>query len=264
MDACIFNIQHYAVNDGPGIRTTVFFKGCPLNCIWCHNPESISKEIEQYEATETLDNNTFRVMKKFGYRLPVKELMKEVRKDKTFYQESSGGVTFSGGEPLLQHEALLEICNLCKDENINIVLDTSGMANNDIFAEIISKTNLVLFDIKLIDNHLHKKYTGFDNKQILQNLQYIDKSGQPYHARIPLIPGITDTSRNLEDIFDVIKKLSNVKQVDLLPYHDISKSKYNKLKYKNALQGLKKQDDKTLNSIRSYFQTTGLPAKIGG
>ncbi len=264
MDACIFNIQHYAVNDGPGIRTTVFFKGCPLNCIWCHNPESISPGIEQYETTETLEDNTFRVMKNVGYRLPVKELLKELLKDKTFYEESGGGVTFSGGEPLLQHEALFEMCGLCKENDLHMVLDTSGMADKNVFLKSISKTDLVLFDIKIIDLHLHKKYTGIGNKQILQNLQHLDESGQPYHARIPLIPGITDTSRNLEDIFDVIKKLSNIKQVDLLPYHDISRSKYARMKYKNALCGLKKQDNKMLNNIRSYFQTTGLPVKMGG
>jgi pyruvate formate lyase activating enzyme len=232
--------------------------------MWCHNPESKSMEIEQYEAIETLDNNNFRVMKKIGYRLSGKELMKEIMKDQTFYEESGGGVTFSGGEPLLQHKALQVICDLCEQENIHRAIDTSGMADKEIFENSIKKTNLVLFDLKIVDHHLHKKHTGIGNKQILQNLQHLDESGQPYHIRIPLIPGITDTPRNLEDIFNVIKKLSNIKQVDLLPFHDISKSKYTKMKYKNELQGLKKQNDKTLNRIRSYFQTTGIPVKIGG
>src|SRR6056297_2087907 len=160
MLATIFDIKHFAVHDGPGIRQTIFFKGCPLNCWWCHNPESQNKTPENYTQTNKLDGKTFRKEATLGYQISVEELIKIIVGDQIFFEESGGGVTFSGGEPLMQSDILLEILKRCKENNIHTCIDTTGFASGETLQVIAEKNDLFLYDLKLIDDELHQKYTG--------------------------------------------------------------------------------------------------------
>ena len=169
----IFDIKRFAVHDGPGIRTSVFLKGCPCSCRWCHNPESIKPYPQKISKTISLDGKTFKKEEFIGSSMCVFDVMSEIRKDKIFYDESGGGVTFSGGEPLMQSEFLLELLKECKNENIHTTVDTSGFVNEGKLLEIIDYVDLFLYDLKLINNELHKKYTGVSNKMILQNIQIL-------------------------------------------------------------------------------------------
>ena len=168
----IFNIKHFAVHDGPGIRTTVFFKGCPLSCRWCHNPESINPNLEEIEVPYARVSVTAKKCGKdtVGKKVQVSEIMSEVLKDVIFYDESGGGITISGGEPLMQPDFLFSLLKECKIHNIHTCVDTSGYAPRKIIESIVDYVDLFLYDIKLLDNEEHVRYTGVKNDRIFQNL----------------------------------------------------------------------------------------------
>lgn len=239
----IFNIQHFSLHDGPGIRTTVFFKGCPLRCAWCHNPEGISGSVQtvfipekcikcgicrDIRNEETALNCPAAAIEVTGREISDEELMKEILSDSEFYASSGGGVTFSGGEPLLQTEFLKVLLEKCVKHGIHTAIDTSGFAPAEKFALINDQADLYLFDLKLINDELHKKYTGVSNMLILNNLKYLSDSGKRIFIRIPLIPGITDTDENIEGIIDFLKDIK-FEQINLLSYHAFAKNKYIKL-----------------------------------
>ena len=252
-EGIIFDIKRYAINDGPGIRTTVFLKGCPLNCWWCHNPEGINSKIEKFNKKDTV-----------GYNLNVKDIINEILKDHIFYNESGGGVTFSGGEPLLQIDFLHSILIECKKNNLNTAIDTCGYSTIDNIDKIYDKVDLFLFDLKFINEKEHLKYTGKSNKIIIKNLIYLSNKGKKVQIRIPLIPNITDTSENLISIKQFIDKLRYIDEICLLPYNKYAEVKIAKFNLNSKIKKLSTQTDKKLNQIKKIFETKKYKVKVGG
>ncbi|NLJ41110.1 MAG: radical SAM protein [Clostridiales bacterium] len=212
----IFDIIEFAVHDGPGIRKTVFFKGCPLRCNWCHNPESQSFEKEVMVIKGRRSD--------CGMKYEATALAEELLKGKEILEKSRGGITISGGEPLAQPAFLLELIEALKP--VHIALDTSGYAPNRIFKSVTEGVDLVLFDIKHTDPVVHKRVTGVDNRLILENLEYLCSTDKEFYVRIPLIPGINDTMKNMEKIAELIKGARGLTKVDILPYHKTAGAKY--------------------------------------
>ena len=253
----IFDIKRFAINDGPGIRTTVFLKGCPLRCQWCHNPESISRKpqltfrsgfcIQCGSCMNICPNNAIRMEQSerkisiepglcrdngsctdicptdaltlTGRTISPAEVLTEVMKDIIFYEQSDGGVTFSGGEPLAQADFLCECLELCKAKNIHSTIDTSCYAKQETVKKVARIADLFLCDIKHMDSELHKKYTGVDNKLILKNISLLSELGKQIIIRVPLIPGINDFQENLEETQAFAAKLKNIVNIDFLPYN---------------------------------------------
>lgn len=259
MKGRIFNIQRFSVHDGPGIRTTVFFKGCNLRCKWCHNPESYQPEIQmQYFADRCIScrmceqvcpvgvkiENHHRVgmencilckkceavcmqdaIKISGYEMEKEELLEIVKKDRRYYENSNGGVTVSGGEPMLQWEFLREFLPMVKKEGISTALDTAGNVPFSWFEEVLPYVDLILLDLKIMDGGLHKKYTGVDNRKILENAEKLLKMGVRMHIRVPLMAGINDTDQNADLLWNFVKGYPNVEEIRLLPYHTMGLEK---------------------------------------
>lgn len=244
MKATIFDIQRNSYVDGPGIRTTVFFKGCNLRCKWCHNPESqnFEKEILFYKNKCTVcgrcQNLTVRDEKFFcfndakeicGKEYTVDEIFAELIKDKTFYETSGGGVTFSGGECMLQTEFLEEILKKCKENNIHTAIDTAGHIKWESFERIIPYTDMFLYDIKIMDSEKHKKYTGVGNELILTNLTKLLESGVRVWVRVPVISGVNDNEEEIKKINMFFKMSGYPEKIELLPYHAMGEHKYSAL-----------------------------------
>ncbi|HAN17160.1 MAG: hypothetical protein A2X13_06205 [Bacteroidetes bacterium GWC2_33_15] len=264
MTGTIFDIKHFAIHDGQGIRQTIFFKGCPLTCWWCHNPESQSIKPEKFTRVNKLDNKEFLKKVTIGYQVSVEELFKTISGDKIFFEESNGGVTFSGGEPLMQSEFLFEIAQACKQNGIHTCLDTTGFAPEKTIQEIAGVIDCFLFDIKLIDNEFHKKYTGVSVDGILRNLKWLDKNHKNVILRFPVIPGITNTEKNLNDIKAFIATLKNTHHIDLLPFHTISKSKYKRFNKEYKMGDTPALSDDDLLLLKTKFESTGMKVSIGG
>jgi pyruvate formate lyase activating enzyme len=261
--AVIFNIMRFSTQDGPGIRTTVFFKGCPLSCWWCHNPESqrLQPELLYLEercrhcgdcvtacpqhAIEQVNGavRTSALCRRCGQcaevcqaearqiagrRLTVGELVAEIERDLVFFEESGGGVTLSGGEPLAQPRFVSALLAACRDRGIRTVLDTSGYAPSSVFLDVALAADLVLFDLKLMDPLKHKQYTGVSNRRILGNLKELVARGRPVIVRIPVMPGINDTDDEIRQFARYLAELP-ISQVELLPYHHIGAGKYKRL-----------------------------------
>ena len=266
MEGIVFDLRRYSVYDGPGIRTTVFLKGCPLNCTWCHNPESRKLQPESYRKIikKNLGYSYTETIEHFGSVVTTEEIMTEIEKDILFFDDSGGGVTFSGGEPLMQPDFLNELLLKCNKSGIHTAVDTSGCAARSGYEKIIDKTNLFLFDLKIIDEAAHIKYCGSSNKQILENLEFLVESGAEINIRIPLIPGITDTEQNLNDIRNVVSLYPAIKTVSLLPYNEIAENKYNRMN-KTYLPGtLVTQSEERLKEIESIFENLNLNIKLRG
>ena len=248
--ANLFDIQRNSFVDGPGIRTTVFFKGCNLHCTWCHNPESQSAKPEMMfyknkcgncgkckekcpnslESCELCGKCTFYcpndAREICGKEYTVDEVLREIRKDKTFYKTSGGGVTFSGGECLLQIDFLEAILKECKRNGIHTAVDTAGHVPFVCFERILPYTDLFLYDIKCYDSEKHKKYTGTSNELILSNLKRLLQSGKAIWIRIPIIPDVTDNEEELLTIKAFLSSYGCPEKVELLPYHDMGEHKY--------------------------------------
>ncbi|QZY55155.1 trans-4-hydroxy-L-proline dehydratase activase [Crassaminicella profunda] len=295
----IINIQKYSVHDGPGIRTTVFLKGCPLNCWWCHNPESQNfkheimffKErckgcgtcvkrcpqecielssgfpvIHQENCTLCGNCTDFcpnGALEYVGKDLTVRELMKEIKKDEIFYEESGGGVTFSGGEPMCQADFLKDLLKECNMREIHTTIDTSGYTDWENFEKIADQVDLFLYDLKIMNDELHKKYIGVSNKIILENLKKLSSKGANIYVRMPIIKGINDDD---EHINESIKFLSNlhITQVNLLPFHKMGMDKYKRLEMEYKLSGMEKPSTERMAQIQEKFKASGLKVKIGG
>ena len=267
MEGTIFYIKKYAIHDGPGIRTTIFMKGCPLDCWWCHNPEGRSPEIEIIKLKIPKIISGISNQKKeesFGKRVTVTEVMKEILKDKIFYEESGGGVTFSGGEPMMQFDFLLSLLKSCKNEGLSTIIDTCGYAQTEKFKRIYKWVDLFLYDIKIIDDNNHKKYTGVSNKLILKNLKQLLNKGEKVQIRIPLIPGITDSNENLESIARFLDTLNNINEIRLLPYNKLGEYKIKKFNRTDRLGKLPTQTDKEIKNKCKPFESHGYKVKIGG
>lgn len=260
----IFDIKKFAVHDGPGIRTTVFFKGCPLHCLWCHNPESFCAEPQQMLSNNKIGSQKFENKITLGREISADQLLIEILKDEVFYKTSGGGVTFSGGEPLAQIDFLENLLSKCKNKNIHTTVDTSGFVNISKLKQVINLVDLWLYDLKLFDNGLHKKFTSVENNLILSNLEFLLNNKENVNIRIPLITEITDTESNLDLILSYLKKIGFDQKINLLPYHNSAASKYKKLDLKNPVKTLIKQTPVKLKQIERRFTDAGFSAKLGG
>ena len=263
----IFNIQRFAIQDGPGIRTTVFFKGCPLRCWWCHNPESHKILPEKFNGCNLrrgFDQSFSMEKDEIGKEISVNELVNEVVKDRMFFDESSGGVTFSGGEPLMQPEFLANSLAEIKSIGIHSVVDTCGYASLEIINEIAPLVDLFLYDLKLINDSEHEKYTGVSNQLILKNLTIIDQLGKKIIIRIPIVPDVTNTNENLFALRGFISYLSNVIEINLLPYHRAGEGKYAKYDKENKMGQVESPESTSMENIKLFFGELNCKVKIGG
>lgn len=231
MQGIIFDIKRFAIHDGPGIRTTVFFKGCPMKCPWCHNPES------QKKCPERVTNNGKKEI--IGEKRSVDEVIAEIEKEVVFYDESRGGVTFSGGEPLAQPRFLQALLKECRKRDIHTTLDTTGYVSPKTFKSIMDKVDMFLYDLKIMDDKKHIQCTGVSNRLVLENLKILSKKGKKVIIRFPVIPGITDTEENIKKVGTFVSSLKNIEEIDLLPYHRIAEGKYLHLKKENKMKEMK-------------------------
>ncbi|MBA7483137.1 Choline trimethylamine-lyase activating enzyme [subsurface metagenome] len=295
----VFNIQRYSIHDGPGIRTTVFLKGCPLNCWWCQNPESqLSKQEMVFWGDRCIGcgacsticpsgaiqiKNGIPITEKekcilcgkciekcpalaremIGEKLTTEEVIKEIEKDLVFYEESCGGVTFSGGEPLGQSEFLKSLLNCCQKKKIHTAVDTSGYISWEILNKISSKVDLFLYDLKLMDNERHKKYTGVSNEIILENLEKLSTVHNNIFVRFPVIPGINDDYQNIKEIGEFLSPLE-ITQVNLLSYHHIGKDKYRRLGRTYKLVTTQPPSKEKLPEVSAILRKFNLNVKLRG
>lgn len=296
----IFDVRKYSIHDGPGIRTTVFFKGCPLSCVWCHNPEGQSPApeilflesrcircgkcmevcpqnavIQEGEAYYTdaqhcvmcgdcLTICTPGAREIAGKTMTVAEVMALIEQDVPFYDESGGGVTCSGGEPMLQRHFLADLLRACKEKEIHTTLDTCGFATWEALDSVRSFVDLFHYDIKLVDDAQHQKFTGVSNSLILSNFIRLANLGHRMIIRVPLIPGITDNEENLRQIALLAKDLPSVERVDLLPYHDIAIQKYRRLGKPYPLEDLAPMADEAAQQLAGIFSDYQIPVRVGG
>lgn len=290
----------YSIHDGPGIRTTVFLKGCPLNCWWCHNPESQELkeqlmlfpnrcigckaciEVCPQKAIKEIDDMVITNIKECihceectkvcyaearemaGKTMTVDEVVAEVLKDKDFFQQSKGGVTFSGGEPLMQPSFLIALLKEMKKLNIHTTIDTCGLASKEIIEEVSQLADLFLYDLKHMDSEKHEKYTGVPNNIILENLKLLRDLNKEVYIRIPIIPTINDSTEALEAFRDFIKTLPNVKMVNLLPYHKIGQEKYKRLGKTYRMTGIEEPTKEAMDFYADIIKGIGVNVKIGG
>jgi len=296
----IFDIKKFSLHDGPGIRTTVFFKGCDMRCRWCHNPESHRLEPELMfrpdrcigcqscltvctQKAISLNDDVITHQKEkciqcgrcadvcnaqaremVGRESTVEEVMTEIEKDLPFYVQSGGGVTFSGGEPLLQKDFLSALLHSCKARGIHTAVDTCGYADWKDIDSIRNQTDLFLYDLKLVDDVLHRKHTGVTNKNILRNLQKLSDGGQDIIIRVPIVPGITDTKENIHHIGELTMRLSHLRRLDILPYFHIAAEKYQRLHRVYDLTETRPPSAERMSQIADLLRDFGLKVHIGG
>lgn len=265
MKGLIFDIKRYSINDGPGIRTTVFFKGCPLNCLWCHNPESRLHEIGHILRVRNLGEYSFEVKEEIGRLYTVQEVIKELEKDSLFYEESGGGITFSGGEPLAQAGFVAALAAECHKHGWDTALDTCGYAARKSLQLVDPHIDTYLYDLKGLNNTDHMIHTGVDNSLILDNLHYLLEQNRKVIFRYPVIPGMNDSENNLLDLMQFLGKLkTNLREIHLLPYHNIQTSKYERLGLSYKLNGLKAAEPESLQLMKAGLESIGYTVKTGG
>ena len=271
----IFDVQRFSVHDGPGIRTTVFMKGCPLRCRWCHNPEGLSHltELRFFEekcigCSRCGDKNKLSDAEKCpaealtvcGRDVEAEEVISEIKKDLLFYG-SSGGVTFSGGECLLQPDFVCEVLSEVKKMGLHTATDTSGYVPWESIRKTLDVCDLYLYDVKCIDPENHLKYTGVDNRLILENLQRLSSMGKEIWIRVPVIPDFNDSAQEMEAIASHVAALDGIKQVTLMPYHTLGASKYPSLGLEYPYDTEKRVGEDTMLSFGKIFEKHKLALK---
>jgi pyruvate formate lyase activating enzyme len=266
MTGLIFSVKRYSVHDGPGIRVTFFMKGCPLSCMWCHNPEGISPYPETVIRTNRISEKEFSRNEVVGKYYSVNDILEILEKEKVFLDQSKGGVTFSGGEPLMQSEFLLEALTACKENGYHTAVDTSGYSPAENFKAILPFTDLFLFDIKHLDEAKHFRTTGVINKIILENYRLLVASGKDIHIRIPVITGINDDQVYMEMLRNFLKdtKTDSVRKIHLLPFHKIGSTKYKRFNIPYRMAGVEPPEKGKMHKLKEFFLETGIKVKIGG
>ena len=227
------SIETFGLVDGPGIRTVVFLSGCKLRCKYCHNPEMWHMGTPNYTP---------------------EELAKKILRNKNYYARNNGGVTFSGGEPLLQSKFIIEVAKILKEENIHITLDTAGVGNGD-YEEILKYTDLVLFDIKHTNEEEYKNLTGHKMSDSLEFIKAMNKSGVDVWIRQVIVPGLMDNDAYLKSLITTIKTINNIKRIDFLPYHKLGSEKYEKLGIYNPYKDMKEMDKDACNKLYKKFMS---------
>ena len=266
MNGIIFSVKRYSINDGPGIRVTFFLKGCPMLCSWCHNPEGISTDVEAIGRTDRIGDMIFHRTEMAGKSYSVKDIIDILNRERPFIKESNGGVTFSGGEPLMQTGFLLEALKACKENDLHTAVDTSGYSSSYNFRSVIPYTDLFLYDIKHLDDAKHIMYTGVSNKEILKNFTLALDSEVDLMVRIPVIPGFNDDWEHLTRLkeFLISKRTNALKKINLLPFHKTGAAKYKRLNIPNRMVNTDLPDAGRMMELKAYFSGTGISVKIGG
>jgi pyruvate formate lyase activating enzyme len=296
----IFDIQRFSIHDGPGIRTTVFMKGCPLSCLWCHNPESQAAKPELFFSPEkcigcgncveacargchrfeddihVLDRDRCvccgdcrldcyaQALELVGKTMTVEEVLAEVLKDRPFYTKSGGGVTLSGGEPMQQFEFARALLVAAKRAGLSTCIETSGMSTAERFVALIPSVDLFLYDIKETDPEVHRQCTGAENRAIVENLRSLDRAGALLILRCPIIPGLNDRDTHFQQIAELAGSLTHVKEIHVLPYHALGTAKSRRLGKMPPLAETPMPDElQTRQWISSIQAHTGLPVRKG-
>lgn len=295
----VFNIQKYSLHDGPGIRTTIFLKSCPLNCWWCHNPESkrLEKQViftkkrcigcatcvskcQEYAIDLIKENNIIdkekcndcgictevcptNAIELIGKEMTVSEVMKEIEKDRVFYEESKGGVTFSGGEPLMQDKFLYELLKECKRKKIHTTVDTSGFASWSTLEKISKLTDLFLYDIKHMEEEKHLRFTGVSNIPIFKNLEKLVSTHPNIHIRMPIIPRMNDDKNNILATGEFISSLG-LNKVNILPYHCVGVDKYKRIGEIYKIPEILEPTHEEMEAIKENLNLLKLNVIVGG
>ena len=297
----IFDIKKFAVHDGPGIRTTVFMKGCPLRCAWCHNPESWKREPEILyygqrcigceKCFEVCPSGALRIEDgkrvydrdrcrhcykcvevcyaeatvKCGREVTAQDVMAEVEKDRPFYERSGGGMTVSGGEPMMQEAFVFALLKRAKEAGVHTALDTSGYVRWEVLERFLKVTDLFLYDLKLVDEARHRIYTGVSNRGILDNLKKLSGAGASVWIRMPIVPGYTDGEADVEAAGRFLSSLDGDRiRVQLLPYHRLAESKYERLEDVYPLKEVPAPPKERMERLRELLSGYGLDASVGG
>lgn len=256
-EGMVFDVQRYALHDGAGIRTLVFLKGCPLRCPWCHNPEGQQKRQQVMRYQDGSE-------KIAGRKVSVEQILREVEKDTIFFDQSGGGVTISGGDPLLQPTFLAELLRAFKGHELRTAVETSGYARWEDVARVAPFVDLWLYDLKLMDPERHRRWTGVSNRRILANLGRLAASGARVIVRIPIVPGVNDDQENLEATGRFVAGLGTIGEVHLLPYHRAALSKYERLSMPYSLGDTPEPTGEQMEELAAILQACGLRTKIGG
>lgn len=298
MTGKINNIQRFSLTDGDGIRTTVFFKGCNMKCKWCHNPETINgaTELIYYrnkcigcgKCFEVCPNKAHKIdngvhiidrnlcvncgkcaekcyaeaLEMCGKDMTIDEIMKEIRQDIPYYNNSNGGVTLSGGEALCQRDFAIELCKACRKEGIKVAIETNLNADYKYAKELLQETDLIMCDLKIFDDKLHLENTGVSNKRICENIKKIDELGIPIIVRTPLVPGVTDYNRNITQIAEYIKPLKNLIRYELLNFNPLGEGKYKALGKENTFDKVRPLGKERLDELKDLVNNIGVRVKI--
>ncbi|MCL6087492.1 MAG: glycyl-radical enzyme activating protein [Actinobacteria bacterium] len=297
----IFNIDRYAVHDGPGIRTNIYLKGCPLRCLWCCNPEgqkqgkevikyadkciscgqcesvckdgAIKRVNDDYVFNKNLCTSCLKCvdvcpsgsMAYYGKIVTSKEIVDLCKKDKQYYERSGGGITLSGGEPTQQYEFSAEVLYLCKEDGIGTAIETCGFSSWENYNKVLEFTDYVLFDLKSLNETKHKKFTGVSNDLILLNLKKTIEAKKKIFIRLPLIPGLNDSIDEIKEIGQYLKELDGtILEVNLLPYHEYGVNKYKDLQIDYSLKNIKVRPAKYYDMLKYELEKYDLKVKIGG
>ena len=298
LTARISNIQGYSIHDGPGIRTVVFLKGCPLRCRWCANPENLEdrvrvgflanlcqhcarcakactrgailpdaeKRIDRKrcdECAECVEACFYGALVRYGKRMTAEEVFDQVRRDKIFYDTSGGGVTVSGGEPLTHADFVAELFALCRGEGIHTCVETCGCVPRSAFERVLKLTDTFYFDLKLMDSETHRAYTGQGNAGILENARFLAGSGANILFRQPLIPGVNSPEENVKATAAFIRSLGRENlALQLIPYHRMGASKYAALDIPYTLEEMKPMTVEAVEAVRSLYESCGVPCTV--